>query len=155
MRDGNHLDTFRECFGDERLSYEEALKEHYNNGPPPNWQQTFISAYATTHPWEDFAETWAHYLHIIDTLETASSYGLRIHPPTPGEGDLNAEIDFDPHKVDQLQTLLDAWFPLTFAMNSLNRSMGLQDVYPFVLSPEIVAKLQYVHNLVHQKSRSA
>ena len=74
------LEEFRACFGDERADYDAALKEHYEHGAPPDWQEHFVSVYATTHPWEDFAETWAHYLHIVDTLETAAAFGVKVKP---------------------------------------------------------------------------
>jgi hypothetical protein len=80
VRDAGRLQECRTVFGDERADYSEALENYYAQGPLPDWQGGFISAYATAHPWEDFAETWAHYLHIVDTLETASTFGLRIHP---------------------------------------------------------------------------
>jgi hypothetical protein len=71
--DPHQLEEFRVLFGDDRQDYGEALKRHYDEGAPANWQDTYISMYATMHPWEDFAETWAHYLHIVDTLETAGA----------------------------------------------------------------------------------
>ena len=80
--------------------------------------------YATTHPWEDFAETWAHYLHIVDTLETAGAFGLKVKPRR-ARGDIAAEIDFDPYRAATMEALIDAWLPIEFATNSLNRSMGL------------------------------
>jgi hypothetical protein len=86
---------------------------------------------------------------MVDTLETASSYGLRIHPQADKTGLLDARIDFDPHEAPDIQMIVDAWVPLTFAMNSLNRSMGLQDPYPFVLSPTVIGKLGFIHQLVH------
>ncbi|MEO7652927.1 MAG: putative zinc-binding peptidase, partial [Bryobacteraceae bacterium] len=80
VRDGERVESFRELFGDERQDYQQALHAHYSNGPARNWQQSYISSYAAAHPWEDFAETWAHYLHIVDTLEMAFAYGIRIQP---------------------------------------------------------------------------
>jgi hypothetical protein len=80
VRDEGRLEECRAVFGDERADYDQALKTYYANGPAPNWQNSFISAYATAHPWEDFAETWAHYMHIVDTLEMAASFGIAIHP---------------------------------------------------------------------------
>ena len=127
----------------------EALKRHYADGPPADWQNSFISSYATAHPWEDFAETWAHYLHIVDTLETATSFGLRIHPATTKNKALHADIDFDPHRAKSIQVLINAWLPLTFAVNSLNRSMGHADLYPFIVSAPVVTKLQFIHEIIH------
>jgi hypothetical protein len=148
VRDGHRLDGFRELFGDETLDYGQALQRHYENGPPPDWTGHFVSAYASCHPWEDWAETWAHYLHIVDTLETAQQFGLQIRPHV-GDGDaLGGRIDFDPHDQDAFESLIEPWLPLTFALNSLNRSMGHEHVYPFVLSPAVIDKLDFVHRVV-------
>jgi hypothetical protein len=156
VRDGEpgNLDACRAVFGDDQQDYGEALKIHYNQGPPTNWSESFISAYATTHPWEDFAETWAHYLHMIDTLETASVYGLRVRPTVDTDGALDATINFDPYAAGDIEQILEVWVPLTFAMNSLNRSMGLQDPYPFVIAPPVFKKLGFIHGLVHQPPAS-
>ena len=142
------LDAFRNLFGDERLDYDEALKKHYNEGAPAGWGDDYVSVYATTHPWEDFAETWAHYLHIVDTLETAGAFGLKVKPRR-ARGALAATIDFDPYRAPRMDTLIDAWLPIEFATNNLNRSMGQIDLYPFVLSPRIIEKLAFVHALTH------
>ncbi|MFG1479003.1 putative zinc-binding peptidase [Xanthobacter sp. V4C-4] len=143
------LEGFRALFGDERQDYGEALARHYENGPPPGWHNGFVSAYATMHPWEDWAETWAHYLHIVDTLEMAGAFGIKIAPDMSDDPALEAEISFDPHRVRHARTLVDAWLPLTYAVNSLNRSMGQGDLYPFVIPPPVVDKLEYIHALVH------
>ena len=145
--DAAQLEAFRACFGDERLDYDAALKEHYQHGAPPNWQERYVSVYATTHPWEDFAETWAHYLHIVDTLETAAAFGVKIKPRE--RGDLAARVDFDPHAATDMAQLIDAWLPIAFAVNSLNRSMGLPDLYPFLLTPRTIEKLGFVLALTH------
>ena len=116
--------------------------KHYANGAPPNWQDNFISAYATSHPWEDFAETWAHYLHIVDTLEMARAFGMYVHPRLARPGEADAQVDFDPYSVRDPAPLIDTWIPLSNALNSLNRTMGLPDIYPFVLSPVVVAEAQ-------------
>ena len=120
---------FRELFGDERIDYRAALSRHY--AAPPARNYNCISAYAQSHPLEDWAEVWAHYLHMNDTLETAGSYGL----PHGAEAD------------DTLADLLRKWSELTILLNSLNRSMGLEDAYPFVLSEAVVSKLRFVHSL--------
>jgi hypothetical protein len=147
------LDEFRLTFGDERADYSQALQRYHASGAPADWAQHFVSAYATAHPWEDFAETWAHYFHMVDTLETAGSFGLAVSPK-PSKG-LRARIDFDPHRAS-IERLIDAWIPLTFAANSLNRSMGLPDLYPFVLSRPAIAKLAFVHARIHaQQGRQA
>ena len=149
VHDGLWMGAFRELFGDERRDYGQRLKEHYASGPPPGWQERYVSGYASAHPLEDFAETWAHYLHIVDTLETAASFGLGVRPNTPGGAALRSEIDFDPYQQRDFDRLLQAWLPLTYAVNSLNRSMGQPDLYPFVLAPIVMGKLRMVHGLVH------
>ncbi|MEI9902524.1 MAG: putative zinc-binding peptidase [Hyphomicrobium sp.] len=146
VRDGGQIDSFRTLFGDERADYNEALQNYYKTGAPPNWRENYVSAYATMHPWEDFAETWAHYLHIVDTLEMAYAFHLSVNPRV--EEAPSATVDRNPYKAANVATLMQAWLPITFAVNSLNRSMGQPDLYPFVISPPAVAKLQYVQDLI-------
>jgi hypothetical protein len=157
VRDAGRLEECRAVFGDDSQDYNAALQAHYANGAPANWREGFVSAYATAHPWEDFAETWAHYLHIIDTLEMAGAFGIKLRPQVSDNGSvgevaaaqvLAAEVDFDPYAAASVETLIDAWLPLTYAMNSLNRCMGAADLYPFVLSEPAIAKLGFVHRLV-------
>jgi hypothetical protein len=147
-RDPQKLEEFRACFGDERADYGEALQRHYNEGAPAGWQNEFVSVYATTHPWEDFAETWAHYLHIVDTLETARAFGIAVKPRA-AHGELTAVVDFDAYKAADIAQLIDAWLPISFAVNSLNRSMGQPDLYPFVLAPRTIEKLAFIQSLTH------
>ena len=149
VRDSGRLDDFQALFGDDRQDYNAALQAYYNQGPPAGWQENFVSAYATMHPWEDFAETWAHYLHIVDTLEMARAFGVSLEPKVDRTGTLAAEVDFDPYREGPIDALIDAWLPLCFAMNSLNRCMGGADLYPFVLSPGVIRKLGFIHELVH------
>ncbi len=153
VRDSIWLERFRGLFGDERVGYDLAMQNHYSAGPPPDWSQRHVSAYAASHPWEDWAETWSHYLHICDTLETAWQFGVGLAPRLNPDGDLNAAATFDPYACEDFQPLADCWFPLTVALNSLNRSMGQADVYPFVLPPTVVEKLAFVHELVRQFPR--
>jgi hypothetical protein len=116
--------------------------------PPRDWQERFVSLYASARPWEDFAETWAHYLHIVDTLETASAFGLKVKPAIGGT-ELAESVNFDPHNATDVNQLIDAWLPIAFAVNSLNRSMGQPDLYPFVLTPQTIEKLGFVHSVTH------
>ncbi len=146
------LEPFRAMFGDERADYAQALKTHYETAHKPGWENYFVSVYATSHPWEDFAETWAHYLHIIDTLEMAAAFGVSIHPKLSRDPVLQTDISFDPYRETEMSTIVDAWLPLAFAVNSLNRSMGHADLYPFVLSPTIIEKLAFIHNLIHGRA---
>ncbi|AVA20617.1 MULTISPECIES: putative zinc-binding metallopeptidase [unclassified Rhizobium] len=146
IRDRNRFDAFRAVFGDERVDYGAALQQHYDQGPPPNWQESFISAYASAHPWEDFAECFAHYLHIVDTLETARSFGLVVDPR--GYHEMAVEVDFNPYKAESAEQLVSAWIPLSVAINSIQRSMGQPDSYPFILSPPVVTKLEYIRQVI-------
>jgi hypothetical protein len=150
------LNRFTQLFGDSTRDYGEALETHYANGPVANWQETFVSAYATSHPWEDFAETWAHYFHMIDTLETGGSFGIVLQPKLDQNDLLSTSLDFDVYddKVS-LEKLVDAWIAIASALNSFNRSMGIADAYPFVLSPKVIDKLGFVHALVHGTLDSA
>ncbi len=149
VRDAGRLEAFRAAFGDEREDYGEALKRNYEEGPKPGWQEIYISSYASVHPWEDFAECFAHYLHIVDTLETAHAFGIAIEPE--GHEDMATEVAFDPYRARSAQRLVNAWVPLSVALNSMQRSMGEADLYPFVLTPAVVEKLQFIHDLVHGK----
>jgi hypothetical protein len=152
VRDGGRLDDFRALFGDDNANYGEALQRHYDQGPPADWQSQFISAYASSHPWEDFAETWAHYLHIVDTLEMGFAFGLRIQPRIAKADGLDSKLDFDPYAAGDVERLVAAWLPLVFAVNSLNRTMGQPDLYPFVLTPTVVQKLAFVHDVIHARA---
>lgn len=142
------IDSFRQLFGDERQNYWEALNKYYEQGPPESWQSTSISAYASAHPWEDWAETWAHYLHMIDTVETAHDFGFSIHGndiSAPGTDIQMGNGYFNPTVFD---VLFEDWCRLSVAMNALNRSMGLDDAYPFVISSAVLDKLRYIHHLI-------
>ncbi|HTE29103.1 MAG TPA: putative zinc-binding peptidase [Chryseolinea sp.] len=148
IKDHKDIQKFHELFGDESKNYEEALKTYYANGASANWPEGFISPYATAHPWEDWAETWAHYLHLMDALETAYYFGIDVHPKKQtGAKSLEADIDRDPYTIRDFEKVFKMWLPLTFALNSLNRSMGHADFYPFVIAPQVVQKLQFVHDL--------
>ena len=139
----------RRLFGDDRVDYGDALERHYADGPPVDWQDRYVSAYATMHPWEDWAETFAHYLHIRDTLETAREFGVFIDGPCAVGADdsLAAMPPADPGE-HEFATILESWLPLTYALNAINRSMGRDDLYPFVLAPAVVEKLSFVHQRV-------
>lgn len=148
VRDGDRVDAFRALFGDERADYAAALEAHYQNGAPADWSQSYVSSYATMHPWEDWAETWAHYMHITDTLETAATFGMSIDPTIEDDGDLTTTVTFNPFEVNDAGRLLSAWMPLSVALNALNRSMGQPDSYPFTLPDPVRTKLAFVHDLV-------
>ena len=148
--DTRWLTPFRALFGDERLDYPGALKNHYENGPPEDWQKRFVSSYASTHPWEDWAESWAHYLHMVDTLDTSLSFGLDAG---------NVELGYEPYTLDdvwwpQAQNaaeflgFINSWIRITGVMNELARSMGQPDFYPFALPRAAVSKLHFIHSVV-------
>jgi hypothetical protein len=139
------LPLFRRRFGDETADYAAALDAYYKNGPPADWAQSYVSAYATMHPWEDWAETWAHYLHIVDTLDTAVSCGLALLPESPHEPTLTDQTPVEDAGFDNLMA---RWFPLTYVLNSLNRSLGMPDGYPFTLPPPVIDKLRFVHRVI-------
>lgn len=145
------IDSFRGLFGDERASYDDALQTHYRDGAPRDWQARFVSSYASMHPWEDWAESWAHYLHMIDTLETARSFGVDLHPRA-AKGSGAAELQLHARRIDfdDFDDLLRAWTPLTVALNALNRSMGLPDPYPFVLPEPAAQKIRFIHDVIER-----
>jgi hypothetical protein len=147
VKDSKWLPRFRELFGDPDQDYAETLKRHYDQGAPPDWPNRFVSSYASMHPWEDWAESWAHLLHIIDTLETARSFGLALQPKPVG-GRPERPLAIRNVHFEDFQSLIDAWVPMTLALNSLNRSMGLPDLYPFVLSTPAIDKLRFVHQVM-------
>lgn len=147
---GLWLQPCREAFGDEREDYAAALQRHYANGAPADWGQRFVSAYASAHPWEDWAETWAHYLHLVDTLDTARSFGLdgeRVELSYERFGPQVLQDAGDAQAAGFLQ-LINSWMELTGVLNELSRSMGVPDFYPFVLSAAAVRKLYLVHRIV-------
>ena len=132
IRDTGEMARFRGVFGDERRDYGDALKQHYAQGAPADWSSRFVSAYASSHPWEDWAETWAHYLHMFDTIETAAACGVSLRPKRRDEPSLTKVPDTS--RTIPFDKLIDSWFPLTYMLNNLNRGLGLADAYPFVLS---------------------
>jgi len=146
------IDEYRSLFGDERADYGAALQRHYAEGPPADWESRFVSTYASSHPWEDWAETWAHYLHMMDTLETAHACGLALNPRKAGEPSL--EIAVAPAKTDAFDDTVSEWFALTYVLNSLNRSIGMPDSYPFTLSPPVLEKLAFVHKVVRAQMKA-
>lgn len=150
VADGAELEQFRAVFGDERREYAEALRRHYDYGPPPDWQMRFVSAYAAAHPWEDWAETFAHYLHMVDTLETAEACGLSLWPQRRDEPSLQRVPSAGGNAAVSFERLLESWFPVTYAINNLNRSLGVADGYPFVLADPAIEKLRCVHDVVER-----
>ncbi|KPY84815.1 Uncharacterized protein ALO44_05499 [Pseudomonas syringae pv. tagetis] len=150
-------DACRNLFGDERASYADALDHHYKNGAPDHWQESFVSAYATMHPWEDWAETWAHYLHMMDAVDTALGFGMSAR---------DMELDYQPFPLEVLYdpqhpggpaflSFVNAWIELASMLNELSRSMGQPDFYPFVLPPAVIAKLHFIHLVIQDAGGKA
>lgn len=141
----------RACFGNPDADYRYALDAYYRNGPPVDWPERFVSAYATMHPWEDWAETFAHVLHIEDAVQTAASFGLRVKPRVDELADPEG-VSSEPSSTDlesgPFADVIDQWLPLTYALNALNRGMGRPDLYPFVLTPAMMAKLGLVNDVL-------
>ena len=148
VRDSHWLGPVRGLFGDDRQDYGEALGRHYDQGPPSDWEATFVSRYASSHPWEDWAESWAHYLHIVDTLETAWQFGMRLEPRLEIADTMTVRTARDPCRDMPFDAIINAWLPLTHALNNLNRSMGQRDAYPFVLAEPALDKLRQVHEVI-------
>jgi len=151
--EGPLMKAFREVFGDERANYSEALQRHYEHGAPLGWEQSFISAYATTHPWEDWAETWAHYLHLTDGLETAHAFGMDAEKALQRTERFDPSLvslppPFDKRNPDDFLGMLQRWSAITPALNEISISLGQRDLYPFVLNAPVARKLHYVHCLV-------
>lgn len=140
------LDAFRLLFGDERANYDTSLQRHYDLGPPANWSKSFVSAYASSHPWEDWAETWAQYLLMVDALDTVQACGLELVPVRPDEPSL-AHVAY-PGQKESFDQMLERWFPLCYVLNNLHRSLGMPDGYPLSLSAAVVDKLRFVHQVV-------
>ncbi|WP_165219033.1 zinc-binding metallopeptidase family protein [Aquisphaera insulae] len=148
IKDSAQLEEFRRLFGDDREDYAEALNKHYEAGPRPDWPQRFISAYASTHPWEDWAESWAHYLHMTATMDSAIRSGVSLQPGRDDEPTWKPKAAGAGYQDFTFDELMEGWFALTYIMNNLNRCMGIQDAYPFVLAPPILEKLRFVHMVV-------
>ena len=146
MKDSERLEMFRALFGDERQDYAAALQVYYANGPRQDWQPQFVSAYATMHPWEDWAETWAHYLHVTDAVETAAACGIALRPRRAGEPVLKQLPAAAASPEAPFERLIESWFPLTYVLNNLNRGLGLPDGYPFVLPTPAIEKMRFVHD---------
>jgi len=140
------LKKFRELFGNETVNYEQALRNYYNNSNK-NTSNHYISIYATSHPWEDWAESWAHYMHLMDTVETAFYFGIRLDNETLQQRKLETPLMKNPYEVKDFIEIFNMWVPMGFAVNALSRSMGHPEFYPFVISAEIVEKLTFIHDL--------
>lgn len=153
-------EPFRALFGDERQDYAAALQQHYANGPDPAWADNSVSAYASSHPWEDWAETWAHYLHMVDTLDTAMGAGMARDQvdllKDPFETDVLYRLSDEDDAVDtEFLAFFNAWVGLTSVLNEFSLGMGLPDFYPFVLRKSAITKLHFVHRFIQAFGESA
>jgi hypothetical protein len=146
------LQSFRDVFGDERQDYQAALTNHHAGMAPPEWQAQHVSTYASSHPWEDWAETWAHYLHMIDALDTAEAEGMEPRATGLGLGAIWPFRSYDIYRQGTFDQLIERWIPLTIATNSLSRSMGRDDFYPFVISSVVRQKLAFVHRVIRKQA---
>ena len=144
----DRIEAFRTQFGDERADYSQALQRHYDGGAPADWSARFVTSYASAHPWEDWAETWAHYLHITDTLETAATCGVSLRPRRRDEPTLAKVPASAGTPATAFDRLMESWYPVTYLLNNLNRGLGIADAYPFVLPAPAVEKLRFVHETI-------
>ncbi|GAP35238.1 hypothetical protein ISF6_0829 [Piscinibacter sakaiensis] len=147
LEDTPAMDECRAVFGDERASYDAALATYYAQGAPPDWPQRHVSAYASAHPWEDWAETCAHLLLVVDAVHTASAWGLRLEGPA-ARTDTSAAAEPAALPVEDL--VLQHWLPVAQFLNAMNRSLGLPDAYPFLLPPTVLQKMGLVHRLLRE-----
>lgn len=148
IKNGSRIDRFRQHFGDERGNYAKAMEHYYQKGAPTDWPSRFVSAYASMHAWEDWAESWAHYLHMTDTLETAVGCGMSLSPHRPDEPVLSPDLVLRGSRPDSFDQTIERWFSVTYVLNNLNRGMGMPDNYPFVLSAPALEKLRFIHEVV-------
>lgn len=146
------LEKFRELYGDDRQDYAAALKRNYDEGPPANWADQYISSYASVHPWEDWAECWAHYLHVVDSLDTALRFGLRGEDVEQAVEPFTVDDLYDPAAPDAKRVILlvNSWVQLTTVLNELARSMGQHDFYPFVMSRPVLRKIHFIQMIVKE-----
>ncbi len=126
-------DEYRALFGDpDSIDYSEAMKRHYDEGPPSNWANHYVSAYATMHPWEDFAETVNVYLDIMAIATTATELGQ-------SELDLSATADAG--------QLVSSVLKIVVEVSEYNFDLGLMPLLPERIPPAVIEKLAYVHAL--------
>ncbi|MGL4395212.1 MAG: zinc-binding metallopeptidase family protein [Hyphomicrobium sp.] len=153
IADTSHLAEFRRLFGDETQSYSAAIERHHAQGAPANWQSAYVSAYASSHPWEDWAETWAHYLHMTEAVDTAEAAGMEPRAAGLIFGSIWPFKRYDIYRDETFGVLMDRWIPLTIAMNRLARGMGHNDFYPFVIPAPAFEKLAFVHRVVRERAQ--
>ena len=148
------LDKFRALFGDERQDYTAALNRNRAGTVVSDWQSSFVSSYASSHPWEDWAETWAHYLHMVDAVDTAEAAGMEPRAVGLILGALWPFKSYDVYTQETFKALKERWIPLTVAMNCLSRSLGHEDFYPFVIPAPVFEKLAFVHQVIREHANT-
>jgi hypothetical protein len=153
--------AFRERFGDEWIDYTAALNAHYQRGAVQGWEKQFITAYAASHPWEDWAETWAHYLQILDGLETCECMGIHVKHLALPLVILPVEAGFLPtvlvssvEEDGEFLAWLQRWMCLSTVLNEISHSLGEQALYPFVISVPVAQKLRLAHHFARVWSES-
>ena len=154
VKDTNWLLPYRELFGDETVDYGQSLQRHYAEGPPADWPLHYVTSYASTHPWEDWAESWAHYLHMADTVDTAVSFGIDADTVDMESEPFTMADLWQPEdpNAEQFLRFLNSWVRLTNVLNELTRSMGQPDYYPFAMPREAIRKLQFIHEVIRSAS---
>lgn len=157
IADSEWLADFRVLFGDETQDYSKSLKRYYDTGAPADWPNGYVSEYATSHPWEDWAECWAHYMHMSDMVDTATSFGLSIDQSRLEFTSFTKEVLYqqDHPEADRYLAFVNHWVQLTMMMNGMARAMGQPDIYPFVMAHQVVAKLHFIHLVVSGERRKA
>ncbi len=149
-----YLEKCRSLFGDERAGYAEAIDRHYKFGAPDGWQSSFISEYATMHPWEDFAECFAHYLHITDSVDTTREAGMVLHADRVRFSAPRDVVPLESYDDEPIERLLYDWMWISMFFNRVNTAMGKRPFYPFELPPPVAAKLGFVHKVIRDTARA-
>ena len=148
-----YLGDCRELFGDERVSYTDELARHYQFGAPEGWAQTYISEYATMHPWEDFAECFAHYLHITDTIDTSREAGMVLRADRVRFSAPRSIEPLESYQDVPVERMLFDWRWMSMFFNRVNTAMGKDPLYPFDVPPPVVAKLAFIHRVIRETAR--
>ena len=152
---GRYLDECRDLFGDARADYQAEIKRHYAFGAPPNWTDSYISEYATMHPWEDFAECFAHYLHITDTIDTAREAGMVLLADKVRFAQSHDIVPLESYDEVPVERLLYDWKWLALFFNRVNSAMGKAPLYPFEIPPPVVRKLGFVHRVIRETASNS
>lgn len=146
--------AFRSLFGDELADYQEAMSLYYQQGASPDWPQSFVTAYASMHPWEDWAETWAHYLHMMDAVDTARSFHIDIegHVPVAFYQPSSCVLPqpFDEEDPQEFLEIVNEWIRISPPLNEMASSLGQNMLYPFALSETTIRKMFFIHCMIQR-----